>query len=127
MHRVLSSAPFLYFKVNGQPVEAVEYKQSSLLAVVQRSHQREELCRLGQRWGLRLLRYDLAYLNFIVGNLMPTLGYFFTDENENILKNLPGSENNSLYIYYKGLSKQLYTFKFDTVRSALVSSLLSSP
>ena len=32
-----------------------------------------------------------------------------------------GSENNSLYIYYKGLSKQLLTFKFDTVRSVLVS------
>ncbi|XP_069120571.1 E3 ubiquitin-protein ligase COP1-like [Argopecten irradians] len=30
-----------------------------------------------------------------------------------------GSENNSLYVYYKGLSKQLLTFKFDTVRSAL--------
>ena len=33
-----------------------------------------------------------------------------------------GSENNSLYLYYKGLSKQLLTFKFDTVRSVLVSS-----
>ena len=32
-----------------------------------------------------------------------------------------GSENNSLYVYYKGLSKQLMTFKFDTVRSVLVS------
>ena len=32
-----------------------------------------------------------------------------------------GSENNSLYIYYKGLSKQLLTYKFDTVRSVLVS------
>ncbi|XP_067662002.1 E3 ubiquitin-protein ligase COP1-like isoform X1 [Haliotis asinina] len=30
-----------------------------------------------------------------------------------------GSENNSLYIYYKGLSKQLMTYKFDTVRSVL--------
>ncbi|XP_077986662.1 E3 ubiquitin-protein ligase COP1-like [Glandiceps talaboti] len=30
-----------------------------------------------------------------------------------------GSENNSLYVYYKGLSKQLLTFKFDTVRSVL--------
>ncbi|KAI8518413.1 RING finger and WD repeat domain-containing protein 2 [Branchiostoma belcheri] len=30
-----------------------------------------------------------------------------------------GSENNSLYVYYKGLSKQLITFKFDTVRSVL--------
>ncbi|KAL4219079.1 RING finger and WD repeat domain-containing protein 2 [Mactra antiquata] len=30
-----------------------------------------------------------------------------------------GSENNSLYIYYKGLSKQLLTYKFDTVRSVL--------
>ncbi|KAG1678928.1 E3 ubiquitin-protein ligase COP1 [Nymphon striatum] len=30
-----------------------------------------------------------------------------------------GSENNSLYIYYKGLSKQLFTFRFDTVRSIL--------
>lgn len=34
---------------------------------------------------------------------------------------LTGSENNSLYLYYKGLSKQLLTFKFDTVRSVLVS------
>ena len=33
-----------------------------------------------------------------------------------------GSENNSLYIYYKGLSKQLLTYKFDTVRSVLVSN-----
>lgn len=30
-----------------------------------------------------------------------------------------GSENNSLYIYYKGLSKQLLTYKFDAVRSVL--------
>ena len=30
-----------------------------------------------------------------------------------------GSENNSLYIYYKGLSKQLFSFKFDAVRSIL--------
>ena len=32
-----------------------------------------------------------------------------------------GSENNSLYMYYKGLPKQLMTYKFDTVRSVLVS------
>lgn len=32
---------------------------------------------------------------------------------------LPGSENNSLYLYYKGLSKTLLTFKFDTVKSVL--------
>ena len=38
-----------------------------------------------------------------------------------------GSENNSLYLYYKGLSKQLVTFKFDTVRSVLVSSLSITP
>ncbi|GAB1607033.1 E3 ubiquitin-protein ligase COP1-like [Argonauta hians] len=30
-----------------------------------------------------------------------------------------GSENNALYIYYKGLTKQLMTYKFDTVRSVL--------
>lgn len=30
-----------------------------------------------------------------------------------------GSEDNSLYIYYKGLCKQLLTFKFDTVKSIL--------
>jgi len=30
-----------------------------------------------------------------------------------------GSENNGLYIYYKGLSKHLFQFKFDTVRSFL--------
>ncbi|XP_076316200.1 E3 ubiquitin-protein ligase COP1-like isoform X2 [Tachypleus tridentatus] len=30
-----------------------------------------------------------------------------------------GSENNSLYIYYKGMSKQVLTFKFDTVRNVL--------
>ncbi|XP_052222820.1 E3 ubiquitin-protein ligase COP1-like [Dreissena polymorpha] len=30
-----------------------------------------------------------------------------------------GSENNSLYVYYKGLSKQLLTYKFDTVKSVL--------
>lgn len=30
-----------------------------------------------------------------------------------------GSENNSLYVYYKGLSKQLLTFKFETVKSVL--------
>ncbi|KAL0201052.1 hypothetical protein M9458_004239, partial [Cirrhinus mrigala] len=29
------------------------------------------------------------------------------------------SENNSLYLYYKGLSKTLLTFKFDTVKSVL--------
>ena len=33
-----------------------------------------------------------------------------------------GSENNSLYVYYKGLSKHLLTFKFDTLRSAMVRS-----
>lgn len=31
-----------------------------------------------------------------------------------------GSENNSMYIYFKGLSKHLLTFKFDTVRCVLV-------
>lgn len=30
-----------------------------------------------------------------------------------------GSENNSLYIYYKGLTKQVLAFHFDTVRSVL--------
>jgi len=30
-----------------------------------------------------------------------------------------GSENNSLYIYYKGLSKQLLTYKFDPARTVL--------
>lgn len=30
-----------------------------------------------------------------------------------------GSENNSMYIYFKGLSKHLLTFKFDTVRCVL--------
>lgn len=30
-----------------------------------------------------------------------------------------GSENNSLYLYYKGLSKTLLTFKFDTVKTVL--------
>eukprot|EP00090_Calanus_glacialis_P003071 TRINITY_DN12219_c0_g1_i1.p1 TRINITY_DN12219_c0_g1~~TRINITY_DN12219_c0_g1_i1.p1 ORF type:complete len:658 (+),score=217.02 TRINITY_DN12219_c0_g1_i1:40-1974(+) len=30
-----------------------------------------------------------------------------------------GSENNGLYIYYKGLSKHLFQFKFDAVRSFL--------
>ena len=39
---------------------------------------------------------------------------------EFMLDYYPGSENNSLYVYYKGLSKQLLTFKFDTVRSVLV-------
>jgi WD40 repeat protein len=32
-----------------------------------------------------------------------------------------GSENNSLCVYFKGLSKQFLNFKFDTVRSVLVS------
>ncbi|KAL1122892.1 hypothetical protein AAG570_003217 [Ranatra chinensis] len=30
-----------------------------------------------------------------------------------------GSENNSLFVYYKGLTKQLFSFKFDAVRSVL--------
>ena len=30
-----------------------------------------------------------------------------------------GSENNALYVYYKGLTKQLFTYKFDAVRSVL--------
>ncbi|GLG99565.1 Protein will die slowly [Gryllus bimaculatus] len=30
-----------------------------------------------------------------------------------------GSENNSLYVYYKGLTKRLFSFKFDAVRSVL--------
>ncbi|RZF41135.1 hypothetical protein LSTR_LSTR010787 [Laodelphax striatellus] len=30
-----------------------------------------------------------------------------------------GSENNSLYVYYKGLTKQLFSFKFDAMRSVL--------
>ncbi|KAK3087450.1 hypothetical protein FSP39_006033 [Pinctada imbricata] len=30
-----------------------------------------------------------------------------------------GSENNSLYVYYKGLSKQLLTYKFETVKGVL--------
>ncbi|XP_076454546.1 E3 ubiquitin-protein ligase COP1-like [Babylonia areolata] len=32
---------------------------------------------------------------------------------------LCGSENNSLYMYYKGLPKHIITYKFDTVRSVL--------
>jgi len=34
-----------------------------------------------------------------------------------------GSENNSLYVYYKGLSKHLLTFKFDTLRSVMVRTM----
>ncbi|XP_053595472.1 E3 ubiquitin-protein ligase COP1 isoform X1 [Microplitis demolitor] len=30
-----------------------------------------------------------------------------------------GSENNALYVYYKGLTKQLFSYKFDPVRSVL--------
>ncbi|XP_018358867.1 PREDICTED: E3 ubiquitin-protein ligase RFWD2 [Trachymyrmex cornetzi] len=30
-----------------------------------------------------------------------------------------GSENNALYVYYKGLTKQLFSYKFDAVRSIL--------
>lgn len=30
-----------------------------------------------------------------------------------------GSENNSLYVYYKGLTKQLFSYKFDAARSIL--------
>uniref|UniRef100_A0A6M2DG30 Putative e3 ubiquitin-protein ligase rfwd2-like isoform x1 n=1 Tax=Xenopsylla cheopis TaxID=163159 RepID=A0A6M2DG30_XENCH len=30
-----------------------------------------------------------------------------------------GSENNSLYVYFKGLTKQLFSFKFDAARSVL--------
>lgn len=41
----------------------------------------------------------------------------------NLVLNL-GSENNSLYIYYKGVSKQLLTFKFDASRGVLVKQLL---
>lgn len=33
-----------------------------------------------------------------------------------------GSENNSLYVYYKGVTKQLFNFKFDTGRSVLEKS-----
>lgn len=33
-----------------------------------------------------------------------------------------GSENNSLYVYYKGFTKQLFNFKFDAVRSVLEKS-----
>ncbi|XP_054264370.1 E3 ubiquitin-protein ligase COP1-like isoform X1 [Macrosteles quadrilineatus] len=33
-----------------------------------------------------------------------------------------GSENNALYVYYKGLTKQLFSFKFDAVRSVLENS-----
>ncbi|XP_010766810.1 E3 ubiquitin-protein ligase COP1 [Notothenia coriiceps] len=38
---------------------------------------------------------------------------------ETSLEMCTGSENNSLYLYYKGLSKTLLTFKFDTVKSVL--------
>lgn len=38
---------------------------------------------------------------------------------ECVLSAYTGSENNSLYLYYKGLSKTLLTFKFDTVKSVL--------
>lgn len=33
-----------------------------------------------------------------------------------------GSENNSLYVYYKGFTKQLFNFKFDAMRSVLEKS-----
>lgn len=32
-----------------------------------------------------------------------------------------GSENNALYVYYKGMSKQLFSYKFEAVRSILES------
>lgn len=38
----------------------------------------------------------------------------------NVMLLLTGSENNSMYIYFKGLSKHLLTYKFDTVRCILV-------
>jgi len=31
-----------------------------------------------------------------------------------------GSENNSVYVYYKGFSNYLLTYKFDTLRSLMV-------
>lgn len=34
-----------------------------------------------------------------------------------------GSENNSLFVYYKGLSKHLLTYKFDTLRNVMVRVL----
>lgn len=43
----------------------------------------------------------------------------FSHSKKIILKYFSGSENNSLYLYYKGLSKTLLTFKFDTVKSVL--------
>lgn len=52
---------------------------------------------------------DFIYVvKFLIGNLVLNLG----------------SENNSLYVYYKGVSKQLLTFKFDASRGVLVKQLL---
>ena len=52
---------------------------------------------------------DFIYVvKFVIGNLVLSLG----------------SENNSLYVYYKGVSKQLLTFKFDASRGVLVKQLL---
>ena len=42
-------------RFNRQPAEAVERQQPQLREVLRRTHQREELCRLGHRWGLHHL------------------------------------------------------------------------
>lgn len=52
---------------------------------------------------------------FFFLNIVYTFFYILID----VTLLLSGSENNSLYLYYKGLSKTLLTFKFDTVKSVL--------
>ena len=61
---------------------------------------------------VKLLDYSCSIsFSVLYRNIRNILSFFY----------ITGSENNSLYLFYKGLSKQLLSFKFDVVRSIFVS------
>lgn len=112
---------------DGQSAEAVECQQTSLPALLQGSHQREELCGPGLKRRLRCLWWAVTSKKTLLSNCLccitPSVGETITclhSINTCVCVCVcTGSENNSLYLYYKGLSKTLLTFKFDTVKSVL--------
>lgn len=74
---------------------------------------------------LLVVSSSVNYMHFTTGkSKLSNNDQFMTNKSSLFifLLSFTGSENNSLYVYYKGLSKQLMTYKFDTVRSVLVRS-----
>ena len=94
-------------------------------------HERHQKC--NKKWAT--LQWSLHNIQWVNNrNWAWRVAYFFISQSISSLyivclslydNLLTGSENNSLYVYYKGISKQLLTFKFDVVTSIMVRQLYS--